>query len=71
MLVNGKYYWRDELGLDDEKKPFNEWKLMQLYRTFNVQKPPRDRNGNLLHIFRLLNDINNDITAEEMCKNDR
>ena len=72
MYVNGKYYGVDEHALRNESMPFDEGKLMELYKIFNVEKPPRGKNGKLLHIFHLLNEINKeDTSADDMCENDR
>ena len=74
LYVGGKYYSAEELGLvddDSETKSFDEQKLMELYKLFDVKDPPKTKNGKLEHIWTLLNDIDQDVTMEDMCLNDR
>ena len=74
LYVGGKYYRAEDLGLVDDvnkTKAFNEEKLMELYKLFDVKNPPKTPNGKLEHIWTLLDDIDQDVTVEDMCLNDR
>merc|ERR1712142_21587 len=71
VYFNGKYYGVDELALRNESLPFDEEKLMELYKLFHVETPPRDRDGKLRPLLSLFHEINKDTSADDMCKNDR
>ena len=71
VYVDGKYYGVDELALRNESLPFDEEKLMELYKLFHVETPPRDMDGKLRPLLSLFHEINKDTSADDMCKNDR
>ena len=71
LSIDGKYWDVDDLALRNKKSSFNEEKLMELYRLFNVKNPPRDNNGKLLHIYALYDEILGHVDLKHLCENDR
>ena len=71
LFLGGKYYAVDDLALRNKNAPFDEEKLMDLYKLFDVKNPPRDENGKLLHITSLLWEILGKVDLKHLCKNDR
>ena len=71
LFLGGKYYAVDDLALRNENAAFDEEKLMELYKLFDVKNPPRDENGKLLHIKSLQDEILGKVDLKNLCKNDR
>ena len=71
VWVGGRYFSAVELGLKPGSTP-NEKTVLELYRYFNVTKPPRDKAGKLRGIADLLyNEIPAGLDLEKICHKDR
>ena len=72
LFLGGKYYGVPELGLKNKNSSFNEEKLWEVYKLFNVSNPPQDETGQLLNVGVLWDEIlRNKVDLGYLCKNDR
>ena len=72
LFLGGKYYGVTELGLKNKNSSFNEEKLWEVYKLFNVSNPPQDETGQLLNVGVLWDEIlRNKVDLGYLCKNDR
>ena len=68
--MGGRYFSSAELGLAPGRK-HNEKRVLELYKYFNVTKPPMDEQGKLRRIRDVFSEILSGLDLERVCYNDR
>ena len=69
LFLGGKYYGVPELGLKNKNSSFNEEKLWEVYKLFNMSNPPQDEAGQLHKIWDQI--LKHKLDLGYLCKNDR
>ena len=70
IWLNKKYYTAAELGLKPNVTP-NAYKMMELFKLYNVRQPPTDESGRLENLQDVWNRITKDVNLRLGCKEDR